>query len=356
LMKVSAVFAFLFLLASRAMAVSVCDVQAYDPLTGYSPYNGATVTVTGVITAPAGIFTPSQTSMYLRGLGNDVCGVNIFAFGQTGNVGLGDTVRVTGTVEEYVSSGGSGASTEIIFTQADLVRLGEASVPYVEPVEMRTGEVGKEENEGKLIKVTGKVVGKSPPEEVILDDGSGTISIYDFAGVMAGDSTWQDLKWGDEVSISGIVTQYDPSLPYLSDYQVWPRGPNPPFDDISIPQCIPDTVTAGAVLEIRDASGRETALFCPDCPGSGGRITIKYNGPDGSRLRLRIFDCYGREVADLNDNCVHCGSRVFEWDGRNELLESLPMGLYHVVVTASDPVSGEVTQTSAPIVIGRRLK
>jgi hypothetical protein len=221
---------------------------------------------------------------------------------------------------------------------------------------MTTGEVGREENEGKLVRITGRVVGVEPPDGITLDDGSGRIEVYDFGEVFQGDSTWQSLGWGDEVTISGIVNQYDPSLPYLSDYQIWPRGPGEPYNDISVPQCIPDTLTTGAVLEILDADDNEVAIFCPECPGGDRQVKIMYNGPHASRVQLRIFDGYGREVATLSDYYILCGTRVYEWDGRNELKERLPMGLYHVVVTTAGPGGAEGSQTTAPIVIGRRLK
>ena len=88
-------------------ATTICDVQDYDPDTGFSWLEGQTVTVTGVITCPPGIFVTSQTSYFIRGIDNDPCGINLFTFGlsQT-RLQLGDTVTVTGTVEEYILSGG----------------------------------------------------------------------------------------------------------------------------------------------------------------------------------------------------------------------------------------------------------
>jgi hypothetical protein len=145
-------------------------------------------------------------------------------------------------------------------------------------------------------------------------------------------------------------------MPYLSDYQIWPRGAGPPFGDLVVPLCIPDTVTVSAALEILDENDDEVAIFCPDCPGAGNRVKLKYNGPHSSRMQLRVFDGYGREVATLNDYYILCGARVYEWDGRNELNERLPMGVYHVVVTSTEPGTGDKSQVTAPIVIGRRLK
>jgi hypothetical protein len=354
-MKIVWVVLILSLLACEALALTVCEVQQYEPSTGLSPYNGSTVTVTGVITVPAGIFVPSQTSMYLRGLGDDVCGINIFTFGPgVGGLGLGDTVTVTGVVEEYVAA--SGATTELVFGESGLANVRRADSAYVEPVVMTTGGVGREENEGKLVRLTGKVVGKEPPDGITLDDGSGRIEIYDFGGVFQGDSTWQSLGWGDEVTVTGIVNQYDPSMPYLSDYQIWPRGSGAPYYDLSVPQCIPDTVASAAALEILDADDNQVAIFCPGCPGGDSQVRLKNKGPHASRGQLRIFDGYGREVATLSDYYLLCGTRVYEWDGRNELNERLPIGLYHVVVTATDPATGKDSQTTAPIVIGRRLK
>jgi hypothetical protein len=237
-----------------------------------------------------------------------------------------------------------------------LSNIRRAAIPHVEPIDFHTGEVGREEHEGKLVRVTGKVVGKEPPDGVTLDDGSGRIEIYDFGEVFQGDSTWQGLGWGDEVTITGIVNQYDPSSPYLSDYQIWPRGADPPFSDIVVPQCIPDTLASKAVLEILDANYDEIAIFCPDCPGADSRVMILFNGPHSSRVTLQVFDAYGREVATLRDYYMRCGARIYEWDGRNELNERLPMGLYHVVVTATLRGTAEDSRTTAPIVIGRRLK
>jgi hypothetical protein len=85
-------------------------------------------------------------------------------------------------------------------------------------------------------------------------------------------------------------------------------------------------------------------------------VKIRFNGPHTSRVRLQVFDGYGREVATLSDYYILCGAKIYEWDGRNELNERLPMGLYHVVVTATDRGTGEDSRSTAPIVIGRRLK
>jgi hypothetical protein len=360
LRRITLALVFLSLLAGKCLPIDICEVQRYDPRTGFSPYfdpgEPVTVTLTGVITVPAGIFVEGESSMYMRGLGEDVCGINVFAFGQAGGgLELGDTITVTGEIVEYVSTSGYGATTEIMFVEGGLTNIRKADTAYVEPVVMRTGEVGREENEGRLVRVTGKVVTRQS-DEITLNDGSGSIVVFDMGDEFGGDPVWRDLSFGDEVTITGIVAQSDPEIPYLHEYRIWPRRPDPPFEDVVIPKCEPDTVIDRAVLRILDAEDNEVGIFCPECPGSADRVYIVFNAPHTWRTRLRVFDCYGRESATLSDYFTLCGARVYEWDGRNELRERLPIGLYNVVITAIDPGTGEESQTSAPIVIGRRLR
>ena len=328
-----------------AWAVTVCQVQDYDAK-GFSRLEGQQVVVTGVVTVPPGVFQVSQTSMYIRGIGDDVCGVNVFSFEVVGGLTLGDTVTVTGEVEEYVSStSGAGAITEVTFASAqDLtVRPGD-SVP--EPEVMFTGQVGREENEGKLVRVKGNLVSFVSGTRFRVDDGTGDIEVYDFGGNFAGDSTWLNLSFGDEVTVTGVVSQSDRTLPYFSDYRIFPRRPGPPYEDIMPKRCIPGG-SPRAFLRVSDP------IFCPRM---GEKVTITYNGPHVGRLRLRIFDVYGRCVATLDDRTSLCGETEVLWDGRNELMEELPMGLYHITVNATDPETSAETQESVPVVVGRNLR
>ncbi len=354
--RAGVLFLSLFLLlacSQAALATTICEVQAYDPQTGLSPLNGRQVTVTGVVTVPPGIFVPAYTSIFVTGLGEDVCGVNVFTFNPVPGLSLGDTVTITGLVEEYAATYGS--TTELTFENPEDIEVRHSDdIPV--PVVMLTGEVGREDNEGQLVRVKGRVIGKEGAREFTVDDGSGPIIVWDQSQLFGTDPNWQDLFFGDEVTVTGIVSQRDLDLPYLSDYRIWPRSPESPYEDVLVPQCFPDTTVTGAFLAIRDAGGQPASIFCPECPGSYNKIFVEFSGPHSGRAMLRIFDPYGRCVATLEDHVTACGVTTFEWDGRNELLEKLPMGLYHVVVTAFDPATGAETKETAPIVIGRRLK
>jgi uncharacterized protein YdeI (BOF family) len=334
----------IWLAGNAVQAESICWIQAYDPSTGFSPLYGQTVTVTGVITVPTGIFQQDFTSIYIRGLGGDDCGINVFSYERVQGISLGDTVTVTGEVEEYVSTSGYGAITEITFESQSAINI-KAGDALPEPALMSTGEAAREESEGKLVRVKARLVTPVLGREFVINDGTGEIEVYDFGENFIQDSTWLSLEYGDEATVTGIVSQSDPDQPYLSTYTILPRSPHPPYQDVTVRECVPSGRTE-ALLRV------SKSIFCPE---SGEKVTITYDGPHNGRLRLRVFDVYGRSVATLDDRVSLCGESEIIWDGRNELMEMLPAGLYHLMVTATDSRS-EDTQEMAPVVIGRRLK
>lgn len=337
----------LLIVASGARAETVCEVQAYDPVDGLSLLANQTVTVTGIVTVPSGIFQPTQTSIYIRGMEDDDCGVNVFSRERVSNINLGDTLTVRGTVQDYISTRGNGAITEIVFnTSNDLTQ--KEGTGQVEPEMMSTGQAAREASEGKLVRVTGNLVSNVSGRSFEMSDGTGVIEIYDFGQNFGSDSTWKDLEYGDKVTVTGVVSQSDGDSPYLSGYSINPRHPQ--FGDVRTPQCIKDTTVTAAWLELQ---GDSVFVFCPEY---GQTLTIAYNCSHEWRIRLRIFDAYGRCVANLDDRVLRCGESRIQWDGRDELKQQLPMGLYHVVVTATDSKTGAQSQETRPVVIGRRLR
>jgi hypothetical protein len=268
---------------------------------------------------------------------------------------LGDTVTVRGLVEEYILSGGDGAVTEITYSEGGLSNVRPSGAMHVEPEVMHSGDVGYEMNEGRLVRITGKMTGREGAREITVNDGSGEIAVFDMARAFEGDPTWNNLVMGDIVTVTGIVSQAGPGPPYLTGYSIWPRSPDAPYEDVETPRCIPDTTIVSARLEIVDSDSNRVNIFCPECPGGANTVFIKYAGPDGWRTELRIYDTAGRLVGTLRDYHTECGEVTIEWTGRNELMERLPVGLYYMVVTATDPASGSVTQEMVPLVIGKRL-
>jgi len=56
--------------------------------------------------------------------------------------------------------------------------------------------------------------------------------------------------------------------------------------------------------------------------------TIRYSVPVQGRMRLRIFDVIGREVASLVDEIQSAGTYVVEWQGSDNAGRQLASGVY----------------------------
>lgn len=87
------------------------------------------------------------------------------------------------------------------------------------------------------------------------------------------------------------------------------------------------------------------APFVPDVEGP---VTITYIAPQGVPVLVRIFDPEGRELFILADEIAPPGGlRNLTWDGRDDLRQRLPAGVYYVHLR----VDGGREARVAPIVI-----
>lgn len=317
---------------SSGVSNEVCEVQAYDRK-GYSLLEGANVSIYGFITVPPLVFQPSYQSIYVQGL--DGCGVNVFSYDVSSPLPrLGDFVYLGGLVEEYVSSS-AGSTTEIFMSAPTSLSIVSRGYPEPAPAVLATGEVGLEDNEGKLVETQGAVVAASD-YSFYLDDGSGGIQIYQNYTPI----DFTQFATGMYVKVKGVVLQYDYSLPFLESYELVPRYQS----DIEI---IAAAFAPKAVLDV------EPRVFCPSCGEES--FPVKFNAPALSDVALRIFDGTGRLVATLYSG-ASIGERLVAWTGRDQTGKPFPPGLYVCHFQAVESGSGTKTTDSAPIVIGTELK
>ena len=310
----------------------ICEVQEYDTK-GYSPLLGEMVTIIGFVTVPQGTFQPSYNSIYIQGL--DGCGVNVFSYDPPSpNPGLGDLVRVTGEVEEYVS-GTAGATTEIYMGSPMAEVLLSTFYPELEAVVMKTGEIGIEDNEGKFIATEGAIISANE-YGFYVNDGSGGMQVYQNYT----DIDYTQFKVGMYVRVQGVILQYDRTLPFLDGYELVPRWDS----DIEI---VDGAYPGEAVLEV------EPRVFCPSCGEDG--FVIKFATPSTAQVTLRIFDGKGRLVATLfSGTSVGASEKV--WNGVTATGEPVPPGLYICLLDSIEAGTGRKTTDSAPIVVGVELK
>jgi hypothetical protein len=317
---------------SSVLATSICTVQEYDEK-GYSPLLGEYVTVIGFITVAQGTFQPQYNSIYIQGL--DGCGVNVFSYDPPSpNPRLGDLVRVYGQVDEYASET-AGATTELYMSSPLSEVLLSSYYPEPRGAEMKTGEIGIEENEGKLIRTEGSVI-SAGDYGFYLDDGSGGIQVYQNYTPI----DYSKYKVGMYIRVQGVLLQYDRTLPFFEGYELVPRRES----DIVV---VENAYPGEAVLEV------EPRVFCPSCGDEG--FVVKFGTPSEAQVTLRIFDGKGRLVTTLFSG-MSVGKSEKMWDGRSESGEPVPPGLYVCFLDSIEARTGKKTTDSAPIVVGVELK
>ncbi len=312
-------------------AHAICEIQGFDEA-GFSPLVGDTVTVAGYVT-----ILPSasdRTSIWVQEPGAQGCGVNVFSF-NTVVVGLQltDLVRIRGRVTEFVSTtSGSGAVTEVASVDGlEFFRFVTRGLAGPEPRLVTTGAANDESLEGTLVRTEGTVINANSLAAWI-DDGTGSVQV--FQNFSALDLT--RFTVGDRIDVTGVITQFDDSEPFLSGYELVPQGQ----EEIVLVQG--GFASGGPSVRV----ARRVLV-----PSLGERMTIEVRTPRRSDVIIEIYDSVGRKATTLYDG-VGLGEMSFEWDGRNQNGEIVDPGVYlcHVRAVALD--GGSVVNDTAPVVVG----
>ena len=351
---------------ARAVRRTICEVQEYDAV-GLSPYVGQNVTVRGIIILPPGYLVPQHSSFYIQ---QDGCGVNIFTFDPLGfPAALGDSIEVTGEVEEY------NGTTEVFCSDVGDIELLSSGHAVPEPLALPARDLADERYEGSLVRTAGVVTSNTGYRM----DIDGLAQPYVYQGIDAVDFSAYAI--GDTILVTGIIAQYDASSPYFDDYEIIPRfeedlqiwsPPTPPFVGYS------DAVEISfrRIEADYDWESNEYANVAPGSPippvihtDMGEICPIFYRAPQGSHLTMEIYDLQGRVVRTLLDGTYDGFSNLPEkygeifpptlgstgWDGRDDLRRLAPIGAYICRLEATDEDGGTHVAT-APIVVGTTLE
>jgi hypothetical protein len=339
-------------------AATICEVQEFDA-SGFSPMVGDTVVVAGFVTIgdlPSfplipGVVPFDRISIWVQEPGG--CGVNVFSFVsadtteikqfypdvQEFGVRRNDLVQIQGRVVEFVSStSGNGAVTEIerLENFDPFYRFLLRGLDGPEPIEVTTGEAGNEALEGTLVRTEGTAINANSLA-VYIDDGSGAIQIFqNFSSL---DLT--EFGVGDRIDVTGVITQFDSSEPFLSGYELVPQSQESIFE-------VEGGFAPGDPVVAISPRGR---VLVPDL---GETILIETTSPSRSDVIVEIFDSVGRRITTLYDG-IGLGKLDFRWDGRGQDGRVVDPGMYIVHVRSVPLDGGSVRTESAPIVVGLRL-
>ncbi len=208
---------------SASRAVDIIDLH-HNTSQGVpaSPYTiGTQVTVTGVATVGHGTFTYDYLDVYVQ---DETAGIMIYSPSVPFQFQIGDSVTVTGEIEQYRGM------TEIAYSSHTLHTSG-ATVPT--PMVVTCDDVENaflpdysEPNEGRLVRLNNVSWTGTWPT------GSGAITLHDGTGSC---TLYIDMTTGIQnmtpptgpFDVVGVIKQYAGfSPPYTSDYEILPRTPD----------------------------------------------------------------------------------------------------------------------------------
>ncbi|RMH79169.1 MAG: hypothetical protein D6681_19415, partial [Calditrichaeota bacterium] len=215
-----------------ATITPIADIQA-------NPGAFTTVTIQGIVTLGAGITITSRTDAYVQdGSGR---GINLFSFdppNQPPNDLLvrGNEVRITGTVEEFMPTGGTVPVTEITNYTVQLISTGN---PIPEPLELTTAQANNTDLEGTYIKVVGVITDMFTAGEGVnidVDDGTGPVlvRVWNTTGI-----DLSGLSVGDSLEVHAVMDIFDDAAQLVPGYP----------DELTFPGSLPGDGTGTATVD-----------------------------------------------------------------------------------------------------------
>ncbi|MDD3804108.1 MAG: hypothetical protein PHW02_06990, partial [bacterium] len=180
-------------------SLTIYDVQYTEYMSGISPYIDQTVTVSGIVTRIFGSYVYIQDdTLPWHGL---------LVYGPSTTCRVGDSITVTGTVDEY------NGKTEITDVSGMTIN---SSDHYMPPLKTKTGLASQEMYEGMFLQFDNAVVSSILNDrEWNVDDGTGPLVIYE-------DNTYSvtiPLSVGDTLMfIRGVMDEY------TGKYELKPYG------------------------------------------------------------------------------------------------------------------------------------
>lgn len=323
----------------------IADVQRPGS-DGFTPaLVGQTVTVEGVVTGPASIFTSSTASTASSYIQDATGGVNVYG-GSKSDFDLGRRVVVTGVVTEY------NGVTEVAASSAN-VSVWDLADSLSRPKTLIYNQFPTEPIEGLLIDFEGIV--NAPPAyagggyNLEVRNGDATVALR--YGETAGFDN-SVLTSGAKVHVTGIVSQYDKEPPYNTGYQVVPRFPAPySYGGRNYPADIELITDLTPPSDSPEITGIRPNPFSPDW---GEVAWIEINTPSTDRVTLRLYDLKGRLVKTCLNNAPG-GHQTYPWDGKDNMGRRAGIGIYIAHLRSLSPQGGSVDRTKL-VVLGTPLK
>ncbi|HEX7571563.1 MAG TPA: T9SS type A sorting domain-containing protein, partial [Bacteroidota bacterium] len=321
-----------FFYESMNRAFTIRDIQ-YTPFSnGYSPYaadtvtSGATVTVSGIVTADTSDIylngNPASTvggvyPWYMQSTNAPWSGIWIVGDSTMYKLHRGDSVTVTGRVEEWssfsqrVTTRISGITGPIVRTSGNPIPAAVSKATSVFGSSVASGNVNAEPYEGMLVKFTNPKVTNLAPyfsdaTWYEINDGTGAVWVHrdgrnSYTNIAADTSThptWKVLKVGDKISTLTGILHFS-----VNRYKLVPRT------DADFGTITGIGGFAGGALPVKYAL--EQNYPNPFNPST----VIGFRMPAAGIVSLKVYNILGQEVNTLMDGMQPAGNYSVRFEG-----------------------------------------
>ena len=318
-----------------AQVLTIAEARVDSDGDGIPDLVGEIVTISGIVTCETTLFSTSGYSFYMQ---DATAGINVYAYEAPGNMVPGQRWELTGEIKAY-----NGLTEISPGSVDDYSYVDNPGMPA--PVQLVRNQPVSEPIEGMLIAAGDQnliqwcTVATSPSSA----GGGYNFDVWNGQSIIpirVNGSTGIDvssISEGSRLFLLGIGGQYDSTEPYDSGYQLLPRYQT---------DLILFNPSVGDFFHL-EVDGN------PFAPERGETMQIEYSGPQGVGFNLTLYDRAGRDLAHLAINSP--AGDIFNWDGRDDWNEFLPMGQY-ILLLEGVSSDGERLTTTETVVIAAPLE
>jgi hypothetical protein len=309
--------------------LTIRDIQYSPYANGSTGLLGAVVTVKGVVTADTSnmsLTSSGTTPWYIQDGTTPWSGLWISGIDTLlSKYHLGDSISVTGTVQEYLNgtTGSVGRVTRLGNASAASLLGSGKSLPNplistTNSFNVANGSPSAEPYEGMIVRFNNVTVTDTTPtfadkSEFLINDGSGPLVVRASDGKNKYSNIAGDSVYGKTILKSGDRFTYIQGVIYFSfnQYKLVPRGSS--------------DYGAYNTGVIKDGSAvPERFALSQNYPNPFNPATrIEYDIPRTGMVSLKIYNILGQEVATLVDGNQIAGHYVAQFDASR-----LPSGMY----------------------------
>jgi len=319
--------------------LSIADIQ-YTPWSiADSPFEGVSVEVTGVLTTDT-TANNRYDAYSIQDAESPWSG--IFASGINANLFIGDEVTVFGTVTDYNAAWHFkwDNNTTILVDSMKINSTGNT----VNPLTVETGTIANDTStveayEGVLVKIQNATLTSLNSYDVSFDDGSGEC-LVDGDFMVSADQNENELfyindtdgylvAFGDTVHVGEKVSMIQGVLVYsFGSYKIEVRNQDDFGTLVGIDENFKPTPKAYSLHQ------NYPNPFNPE-------TKIYFDIPADQKVKILVYNVLGQKVRTLVNEEFRAGSHILNWDGRNDVGQRLPSGIYIYRIKAGNFIAAK---------------